>query len=243
MPIINGLIKKFIKEEELLEEYEKEHEEELAQKLTKEQKHLHKEAVKTLKAKYAPESSVSKFLLLAVLICVLYFMVGLSYQFFIYAFLTIVLFISFFTDLKICIIPDETNYLAIAIGIIYVVIMFFVDRQVGIDLLIGGIGAFVVFLLIAGISFLIMKKVGMGGGDTKLVCAIGFLMGAKNFVQIFVLSFFIAAIVSAILLIAKKKARDDYIPFGPFICIGTYITMLVPLVTLPMWVNYLFVGL
>ena len=242
-PIINGLIKKFIKEEELLEEYEKVHEEELSQKLTKEQKRIHKEAIKILKAQYTPEFSLLKFVLLAVLVCVLYFVLGLSFQFFIYAFLTVVLVISFFTDLKICIIPDETNYLAIAIGIIYAIAMFFADRKVGLDLLIGGVGAFTIFMLITGISYLILKKTGMGGGDTKLVCAIGFLMGAKNFLQIFVLSFFIAAVISSVLLISRKKTRDDYIPFGPFICIGTYITMLMPLVTLPMWINYLFVGL
>jgi leader peptidase (prepilin peptidase)/N-methyltransferase len=46
-----------------------------------------------------------------------------------------------------------------------------------------------------------------------------------------VIAFLVAAIVSIFLLIFKKKTRTDYVPFGPFLCIGTYITMLIPAMT------------
>ena len=107
-------------------------------------------------------------------------------------------------------------------------------------MLLGGVVAFVVFFLIGALAYLILKKEGMGGGDMKLVLVIGLFMGLKNFVQIFVLSFFIASIVSIFLLITKKKDKQDYIPFGPYLCIATYITMLIPaMTTMTLWYKWM----
>ena len=41
-------------------------------------------------------------------------------------------------------------------------------------------------------------------------------------------SFLIGAILSIILLATKIKKSDEYIPFGPFIVIATFISMYVP---------------
>ena len=100
--------------------------------------------------------------------------------------------------------------------------------KMGVDLLLGGVIALLIFLAIGGITYLILKKEGMGGGDIKLVFVIGLFLGLKNFVQVFIVSFFVAAVVSVFLLISRIKNRKDYIPFGPFLCIGTYVTMLFP---------------
>ena len=35
-------------------------------------------------------------------------------------------------------------------------------------------------------------------------------------------------VISIILLITRIKKSDEYIPFGPFIVMGTFITMFVP---------------
>jgi leader peptidase (prepilin peptidase)/N-methyltransferase len=66
----------------------------------------------------------------------------------------------------------------------------------------------------------------MGGGDIKLIGALGFVLGLKMvFLNIF-LSFIIGAIISLMLIALKKKGRKDSIPFGPFICMGFLITSL-----------------
>ena len=72
------------------------------------------------------------------------------------------------------------------------------------------------------------------GGDIKLMGVIGLYVGFFNNIQVFILSFFIAAIISIALLASKKKNSDDYIPFGPFIVLAAYLTMLFPAsVTMP----------
>ena len=231
----------------MYEEYEKEHEVELCQKLSKEQKRIHKDAIKKLKVNFKPKFDWLVFILLAICECLLFYFKGVSTDFFVYSFLVCILIISFFTDLKMSIIPNETNYLSAVVGFIYAVSTLIYNKvrlgsyDKGLDLILGGVVAFALFFAISGVSYLILKKEGMGGGDIKLVAGIGFFMGLKNFIQIFVLSFLIAAIVSIFLLILKKKGKSDYIPFGPFLCIGAYITMIVPFMTTAMiWLRLLY---
>ena len=42
------------------------------------------------------------------------------------------------------------------------------------------------------------------------------------------MSFLIGAVLSIILLVSKIKKSSEYIPFGPFIVIGTFISMYIP---------------
>ncbi len=238
---IKGLIDKFIKEEDMVEEYEKDHEEELSKKLSKEEKKKHLEEINKLKVPFKAKFSIPILLSLIILELILYYFKGISLEFFAYSFLTCILLISFVTDLKKCIIPNETNYACAVVGVCYALFRFFEGMEKksmdnsGIDLLLGGVVAFLFFFMIAGITYLIIKKEGLGGGDVKLVAGIGFFMGLKNFIQIFVLAYILAAIICLFLLILRKKDRKDYIPLGPFLCIATYFTMIVPFLTTATW--------
>ena len=68
----------------------------------------------------------------------------------------------------------------------------------------------------------------MGFGDVKLMGALGVYFGLSNIIVITLLSFLIGAILSIILLATKIKKMDEYIPFGPFIVLGTFISIYVP---------------
>ena len=58
--------------------------------------------------------------------------------------------------------------------------------------------------------------------------ALGLFFGLTNIIIIAILSFLVGAILSIFLLVTKIKKADEYIPFGPFIVIGTFITIFVP---------------
>lgn len=58
--------------------------------------------------------------------------------------------------------------------------------------------------------------------------ALGLYFGFVNIIIVAIISFLVGAILSIILLITRIKKSDEYIPFGPFIVIGTFITMFVP---------------
>ena len=85
-----------------------------------------------------------------------------------------------------------------------------------------------IFLLITLVGGLIYGKEAMGFGDVKLMGALGLFFGLSNIIIITLVSFLIGAILSIGLLATKIKKSDEYIPFGPFIVIATFISMFVP---------------
>ena len=121
------------------------------------------------------------------------------------------------------------------VGIGYAYYWLTQDFNVGLDKLLGMLAGAGIFLLIALFSLLVYRKVGMGMGDVKLMGMLGLFFGLANTIQIFVLSFFIGAIISIFLLVTKIKKSDDYIAFGPFIVMATFITMFIPATTTLSW--------
>jgi leader peptidase (prepilin peptidase)/N-methyltransferase len=113
-------------------------------------------------------------------------------------------------DIKYMIIPDILNITLALIGVIIAIcsLNFIVDKVLGI--LIG----FTIFMLIA------IFTNAMGGGDIKLMSALGLIYGLKGVLFITLFSFVIGAIVSIILLSFKIKNKKDKIPFGPFISLA-----------------------
>jgi len=237
-PLIKGLVNKFV-EEDKLEEAE----------ITKNKGREAKDKKKT-KVRFVPEFDwkITAVTVLAEIILFIYFRTitpetapfmlfshfGMMAQYLVYAFLTLLLIICTFSDIKGCIIPNEINFIGFIVGIILTFINMSVRIANGLNAIGGMLIGLLVFLGIAGLSILVFKKEGMGGGDIKLMGVIGLYVGLLNNIQVFILSFFIAAIISLFLLATKIKKGDDYIPFGPFIVLAAYITMLFPTsVTMP----------
>lgn len=89
------------------------------------------------------------------------------------------------------------------------------------DMAIAGLAGGGFFLLIATLS-----KGGMGGGDIKLMAALGLWLGLKLTLLTVFLSFVIGGAGSALLLAGKIRGRRDSIPFGPFMAVAAFISML-----------------
>lgn len=131
-------------------------------------------------------------------------------------------------DYKLQIIPNRLNLTMFEIGVIFAFIYGLSDVAISINMLLGMLAGAGIFLLITLLGGLIYGKEAMGLGDVKLMGALGLYFGLSNIIIIALLSFLIGAVLSIILLITKIKKTDEYIPFGPFIVIGTLITIFVP---------------
>lgn len=66
----------------------------------------------------------------------------------------------------------------------------------------------------------------MGGGDIKLVFAMGLLLGLKGLAVALLVAFNTAAVVGVTLIVTGRKRRRDHIPFGPFLVAGTIVAFL-----------------
>ena len=101
----------------------------------------------------------------------------------------------------------------------------------------AGAGIFLLITLVGGIFY---GKEAMGFGDVKLMGALGLFFGLSNIIIITLVSFLIGAVLSVILLLTKIKKSDEYIPFGPFIVIATFISMYVPFETIKTFLMQVF---
>ncbi|MCK4309573.1 MAG: prepilin peptidase, partial [Candidatus Atribacteria bacterium] len=85
-------------------------------------------------------------------------------------------------------------------------------------------GGIILVIRLAG--SLIFKKESMGIGDIELAAMIGAFLGWRYIIISLFLGFFLGALAGILLVLSKIKSREDMIPFGPFIALGSFITFL-----------------
>ena len=178
------------------------------------------------KCRYCGEKISSRYpffeISTAFIFLLLYFIFGLSYDFFFYSFLASLLIIITGIDYDHQIIHDGIVLVGTGTRLIYILYgKFFLNIPINLLYNLGGLligGGF--FLLIAVVS-----KGGMGGGDIKLMGMLGLWLGIQGILMTMFFSFIIGAVISILLLAAKHKNRKEAIPFGPFIAIAALITI------------------
>lgn len=91
------------------------------------------------------------------------------------------------------------------------------------DRLIGGAGGFVALWLIGAGYRLVRKRVGLGGGDPKMLGAIGLWLGWQMLpVVLFLAALTGLAMVLVEMVTGKRAALNDAKPFGALLAIAAY---------------------
>lgn len=149
-----------------------------------------------------------------------------------YMVLTPMIISAFYIDYKLQIIPNRLTLTIFEVGLIFTFIHGFANLNVAISMFQGLVAGCLIFFVITIIGGFIFGKETMGFGDVKMMAALGLYVGFQGIIATAILSFLIAAIFSIILLIIQKVRHKDlieYIAFGPFIVIATFIVIFVPL--------------
>jgi leader peptidase (prepilin peptidase) / N-methyltransferase len=124
-------------------------------------------------------------------------------------------------DLKWMLLPNVVLIPAIGIQLGWVVVRWLLGAPTG--SLTGPLFAAVA----AGLGFLVLALLAngrlMGLGDVKLVLLMGLVLGVKNMIVALLIGFNAAAFIGVILMILGRKKRTDYLPFGPFLVLGTIV--------------------
>ena len=134
--------------------------------------------------------------------------------------ITCFLIIIFVYDLKHSIIPDKVIYPAIAIALIFNFFARLTTQSIA--------GLILSALASAGFFFLIWffsKGKAMGFGDVKLGFFMGLFLGFPKILAALFFPFIIGAIIGIILIVFKKKTLKSEVPFGPFLVVGTFISL------------------
>jgi len=135
-----------------------------------------------------------------------------------------------FIDLDFQIIPDKITLSGIPIGFLVGSFLlpdpFARSSLLGMkESLIGMVTGFGLFYLVALIGSAIFKKEALGGGDVKMMAMVGALMGWKTVLLTTFLGSLTGSIVGVLLMVLKGKDRKAQLPFGPFLALGTIITL------------------
>lgn len=156
---------------------------------------------------------------------------GLTIDTFKFLVLIPMLIIAFIVDYKLQIIPNRLTLTIFETGLFFTFAEILLNINLGISVFVNNVLGMLVgggiFLLITLIGGIIAGKEAMGFGDVKLMGALGLFFGWLNMILISVMAFLFAAIISIVILISKRKKMNEYIPFGPFIVVASFIPIYV----------------
>ncbi len=90
--------------------------------------------------------------------------------------------------------------------------------------LLGAAVGGVVFALVFGVGYLAYRRAAMALGDVKLAAVLGAMTGFPGVVPALLLGTFVGAAASTAVLATRRGSRHDYMPYGPALCLGTFIS-------------------
>ncbi|MFH1217801.1 MAG: prepilin peptidase [Pseudomonadota bacterium] len=120
-------------------------------------------------------------------------------------------------DFKHQLIPDAISIPGIFAGFAFSFLNPFVSwSDSGLGILFGG---GILFLITYG-YYLLTKRIGMGGGDIKLLAMIGAFLGYQSLPFVIFSSSLLGSIAGIGAMIKQKKGGKTVIPYGPFLATG-----------------------
>ncbi|AKL97845.1 A24A-like peptidase [Endomicrobium proavitum] len=156
---------------------------------------------------------------------------GFSFQFLFFIFFAFILIVISAVDYYVRIIPDIFCIVLIVLAGVFC----FFNIELGANLqqrfLNSGIGLITggaVMIIMGALGKLIYKKETLGGGDVKLMAAVGAWIGWEKVLFAVFIAACLGSIAGIILILLKKISRKSYLPFAPFLSAATFLTIFLP---------------
>ncbi|HEY5560728.1 MAG TPA: prepilin peptidase [Clostridiaceae bacterium] len=175
------------------------------------------------KCRHCGEKISIRYPIIELVNALLYLAVYIEYGFS-FTFIKYVVFISLIVvigmiDLDTTDVYLKTTLTGIILGVTFIIIGYFFNLSI-LDFVLGGI------LSGGTIALIIILTKGMGWGDFEICLLSGLFLGFKGSICMLLISFVSGGVIGVVLILLGKKSRKDYIPFGPFIALGSIITVL-----------------
>jgi len=159
----------------------------------------------------------------ALLSLVVAYKLGATEQALLYIAITWALVALTFIDIDHMLLPDQITLPLVWLALIAAVLGYTVTPA---DAIIGAACGYLSLWSVFWLFKLLTGKEGMGYGDFKLLAVFGALLGWQSLLTIILLSSVVGAIIGIALLTIQGKDKATPIPFGPYLAIAGWITML-----------------
>jgi len=162
-------------------------------------------------------------LITALLSLIVAYSFGATEQALLYIFVTWILVALTFIDIDHMLLPDQLTLPLVWLALIASVMGCTITPT---DAIIGAACGYLSLWSVFWLFKLLTGKEGMGYGDFKLLAVFGALLGWQSLLTIILLSSVVGAIIGIALLSIQGKDKATPIPFGPYLAIAGWITML-----------------
>ena len=162
-------------------------------------------------------------MLTAVLSLIVAYTFGATEQALLYILITWVLVALTFIDIDHMLLPDQLTLPLVWLALIAAVMGITISPT---DAIIGAACGYLSLWSVFWLFKLITGKEGMGYGDFKLLAVFGALLGWQSLLTIVLLSSVVGAIIGIALLSIQGKDKATPIPFGPYLAIAGWVTLL-----------------
>lgn len=148
---------------------------------------------------------------------------GLDWQAFFAILLTFSLIVLAIIDFDHQLLPDHITLPMLWLGLILNIFHVFQSPE---NAIIGAAAGYLSLWSVFWIFKIVTKKDGMGQGDFKLLAMLGAWLGWQALPMIIFVSAFSGAVVGICLMLFRNHPRYKPIPFGPFIALAGWISLL-----------------
>jgi leader peptidase (prepilin peptidase)/N-methyltransferase len=125
-------------------------------------------------------------------------------------------------DLEHMILPDELTLGGAALFFIY----SFFNPEIGqLDAVLSGLGAALFFAALFFFYLKVRKIEGLGFGDVKMALLMGLFLGLQRLAVAILLASLSGLLVGIFFIVFKKKNLKLALPFGPFLALGSSISL------------------
>ncbi len=128
-----------------------------------------------------------------------------------------------FIDIDKMLLPDQITLPLLWIGLLLSLNTTFVGPT---DAILGAAFGYLSLWSVYWLFKLLTGKEGMGYGDFKLLAALGAFVGWQHLPIVILLSSFVGAVIGISLILMKGKNKSTHIPFGPYLAIAGWLTLL-----------------
>lgn len=126
-------------------------------------------------------------------------------------------------DFDHMLLPDQLVYPMLWLGLLVNIDASFISLS---DAVIGAVAGYMSLFSVFWVFKLLTGKEGMGHGDFKLVAMFGAWFGWQLLPLHILMASVVAAVIGLSLIAFKQHSREKPIPFGPYLAVAGWITLL-----------------